>query len=1124
MWCLGVALLSTCPAIAAEPPEYVSSFGPDGSASTGFGHAGPIAVDQGTHFVYVIDAGAGSLFKFDTAGNPVPFTGSAAYIVGNQITGLSFFGGPGEKQVAVDPISHRIYVTSGNAVRAFEESGEPAEFTAGPGAGTSEISGFTELLGVAVDANGSIYAGDYGPGGSGVVSIFSSSGEPITQFATGTRGAANVAVDTDGNVYVNFWLGSVSRFAPSEFPVTAATEYTADLDPFDPNPSYAVAVDPATNDVYIAERAPVARIVRYRQDGTLLASFAGPGEEGEVAESEGVAVDGASSRVFVSDFPSSGFSQVKIFQPLVAAPTIEAIFAKDITAGSATLGAEINPNTLETEYRFEYGLSACSGGSCTSVPAEGESIGDGHREIAVAAEIKGLAPSTTYHYRVVAENSLGVSVGEERTFTTQGTGLGFQLSDSRVWEMVSPPNKFGGMLVNPPRGPMQAAENGDGLAYQSVGSIEARAEGNRAIERSTVLARRGADGWHSKDISPPHTKATFLGPGNEYNIFSLDLSGTLLDPLDSTLLSPVASAKAPYMRENTEPPTFTPLVTSKDGYANVPPGTEFGGPDSEVKVAGASPDLTHVVLSSEAPLVAGAESRALYEWSDGLLQPVSVLPVDQGGGVVAGIFGSDEGSVRHAISEDGSRIFWGQGSYGRTGINTTALYLRDLDSEESLRLDVVEPGASGFGEASPVFQGASADGTAVYFTDARQLTEDASPEGRDLYRCVLSSGPGPLECDLSNLSAPRASSGESADVQGVLPGLSDDGRRLYFVAEGVLDPDPGPGGEAAVSGEPNLYLWEEGEGSRFITTLSSEDHTVWGIDNTQAGIAPFVSAASSSSGRYLAFMSESSLTGYENRDVASGVRDQEVFRYDAVEEALVCVSCNPTGASPEGQRFHLEIGFAKVDPQGLWEDRWVAAILPEARTSPDRSLYRPRVVLDNGRVFFNAADSLVPADTNRTWDVYQYEPLEVGSCPAGSAAVERTGTACVSLLSSGKADEESAFLDASADGDDVFFLSPGRLSVRDKDDVYDVYDARVNGREETLHPVSECVGEGCRPLAMPPSVSDPASEVFRGATNRAKCPKGKRKVKRHGRVRCVKRKHRPQRHPKRHGQRKGASR
>lgn len=1125
---LAIQLLAAAgPASAAAPPEYVSSFGPDGTAASEFERAGPIAIDQTAGLVYVIDRDLGSVYRFDLEGNPVPFTGSASYISDNAITGLSFVPEPGRNQIAVDSASHRVYVTSENTVRAFEESGEPAEFSA-LGVGTSEIGGFNQLSGIAVDVEGNIYAADLGEPfifGTGEIRIFAPTGEPVTEFDVNTNeGPANLAVDTNGNLYVNLWAARVVRFVPSEFPVTDDTEYPPNPTTVDPNNALSVAVDPGTNDLYVAEAGPPARVARYGETGALLATFAGAGEEGEVVFPEGVAVVGGSSRVFVSD--AEGSHQVGIFQPIVAQPTIESTFASDITAGSATLGARINPNTVETSYRFEYGLTPCTPGPCTSVPAGGASIGDGHEPRLVTADIQGLTPGTTYHYRVVAENALGISVGDERTFTTQGSFLGFQLSDSRVWELVSPADKLGGQLVNPPSGPMQASEDGNGLAYQSINSIEPDPEGNRAIERSLILARRGADGWSSRDITPPHSKATQVGPGTEYNIFSSDLSTALLEPLDNTLLSPMASAKTPYLRENIEPPGFTPLVTAKEGFSNVPAGTVFGQPDSEVNVAGANRDLTHVVLQTEGS-IAGSEPFSLFEWTGGQqLEAVSVTPIDEfgeGGDVVTGILGSDDGSVRHAVSEDGSRVFWSQGTYILGGANLSALYLRDLEVDETLRLDVAQSGP-GLGEPEPRFQGASADGTVVFFTDSHQLTEDASPEGQDLYRCQLSVAHGPLDCDLSNLTASRVNPGESAKVLGIVPAISDDGSRLYYVAEGVLDAEPNEYGDVASSGEPNLYLWEKGVGSRFIATLSAADHTDWGVKGS-VGVARFISAASSPNGRYFAFMSEQSLTGYENRDVASGVPVQEVFRYDAAADELVCASCNPSGASPEGERFRVP-GFPKVDPQELWQDRWLAATLPEARRSPVRSLYRPRAVLDNGRLFFNAVDSLVAADANRNWDVYQYEPLGVGSCNGSeSPTVARSGSACVSLLSSGSAKEEAAFLDASVSGDDVFFLTPGRLSVRDKDDIYDVYDARVNGREDVLNPVSECAGEDCRPAAVAPSDPTPASETFRGVAKRINCPKGKRKVKRHGKVRCIKRnKHRAQKHRKRDKQVRRAGR
>jgi hypothetical protein len=1127
--CLSVCALGTNVAFAAEAPSYLTSFGPDGTASTGFEGAGPIAVDQGNGVVYVVDHSAGSLLKFSADGTPLAFTGSAGYISGNAITGLSLAGGAGETQVAVNSADHTIYVTddSRKSLRAFQENGEPALFTAGPGAGTNTIAGFYELLGVAVNANGSIYASDYGAGGSGTVTVYASSGEPITSYETSEP--ANIAVDSNGVLYVNRWHGTVFKFTPSEFPVTSATTYTAASEPVDPNASYTVAVDSGTNDVYIAvHEGLIAQIAWYDQSGVLLSAFGGAGEDGEITSSEGIGVDAGTGTVYVSNQPS-GLSQVEIFGEEVfepQPPTIDSVGASGVTADSATLQARINPNTLETTYRFEYGLGDCSAipSPCASVPVGGAGVGAGHEPVTVSRAVGGLQPNTIYHYRVVAENSLGATPSTDRMFTTQVGSLAFELSDSRGWEMVSPTKKFGGVLRSSSAGAIQAAENGEGLVYQSLGSIEAAAEGNRAVEPATVLARRGVAGdWHSKDLTPPHTKATTVAAGTEYDFFSPNLGRALLEPRDSTPLSVAASERTPYLRENSEPPVYTPLVTTKEGFGNVPSGTVFGGDElhgqvSDVIVSGADRALSHVVLASRTPLTTGAASESLYEWAGGQLQPVSALPATEGGTVVQGVLGSEQGSVRHAVSEDGSRVFWSPGNIGTGSINLTGLYLRDTIAEETTRLDVAQPGASEAGDARPAFQGASADGTVVFFTDSQQLTVDASPSGRDLYRCEISSEVGPQGCEtITTLSAPRVGAGESAEVQGLVPAFSEDGARLYFVAFGVLDAESNLTDDEAVPGEPNLYLWQEGEGPRFVVTLSNEDDRDWGrVNGETPGYARTLSAAASPNGRYFSFMSERSLTGYDNGDTVSGELDEEVYVYDATTEHLACVSCSPSGANPEGQQGP-PLG---ADPQSLWAGRWAAATLPELTVSAGSQLsrypvYRPRAVLDNGRIFFNAVDSLVSADSNGNWDVYQYEPTGVGSCGAASsgATVSRPGGACVSLLSSGAAAGPSTFLDASADGSDVFFLTAGRLSVTDNDTVFDVYDARVNGIAAVLHPPTECAGEACRPSFGAPLNPAPTSQIFRGSGNAKHCPRGKRKVRRHGKVHCVRR-HKQRRHPR----------
>jgi len=794
---------------------------------------------------------------------------------------------------------------------------------------------------------------------------------------------------------------------------------------------------------------------------------------------------------------------------------IDPQWVTDVTAQTAVVHAEMDPLGVEAEAWLEYGTSDSYG---TTVPLA--DLGDGFGPVGRQAFLSGLEPGTTYHFRFVGrdvrDGTTYTSHGPDQTFTTQFGGLGFALADGRVWEMVSPSDKHGAKLVGGGDIHIQASAAGNGIAYQTRVSTEEGPEGIRTPETSMNLAGRAADGsWASQDITPPNERATGIAVGNgfEYKLFNADLSQALLEPRSGTPLSPKASERTPYLRHNTTPHTYTPLVTGKEPFANVPPGIEFGGKGSvgPVAVAGASPDFQHVALKSDVPLVENPtpSGPTIYLWSGGQLEPVSVLPGEDDVLVSAQHVGSGRGSIRGAVSEDGSRVFWSRGGYG----STTALYVRDTEAGETGRLDVKQPSASGAGLARPVFQGASADGTVVFFADPRRLTEDAGSNGFNLYRCELPPGSIASGCaTLTNVSA-AAEAGESAEMLGIAAGMSEDGEMIYFVAAGVLDDTPNEAGESAVAGEPNLYLWQEGQGARFVATLAEEDKLSWGREfaSSPLGFAITLSAAASPGGRYLAFMSQRNLTGYDNRNASSEEPAQEVFRYDALTDRLECVSCNPTGARPQGANSPGK--HSLVDPPGLWQGLRAAAALPWPLShglAEKISLYRPRAVLDNGRVFFNAVDPLVSADSNGQWDVYQHEPMGVGDCIAssGGASVARLAGGCVSLISSGTAEEEAAFADASESGDDAFFWTRARLSVLDEDDETDLYDARVGGTAATLPPDTECLGEACQPAARVVNPPTPASAAFRGPGNvrpaaRKKCPKGKRRVRRKGRVRCV---------------------
>ena len=92
--------------------------------------------------------------------------------------------------------------------------------------------------------------------------------------------------------------------------------------------------------------------------------------------------------------------------------------AAGVSDTGATLNGQIAPNGHATSYHFEYGTTEDYGRSTASQDA-----GNGVSGVPVSAGVGGLAPATTYHYRVVASNAGGTVAGEDRRFTTQaGTG------------------------------------------------------------------------------------------------------------------------------------------------------------------------------------------------------------------------------------------------------------------------------------------------------------------------------------------------------------------------------------------------------------------------------------------------------------------------------------------------------------------------------------------------------------------------------------------------------------------------------------------------------------------------------------------------------------------------------
>jgi hypothetical protein len=96
-------------------------------------------------------------------------------------------------------------------------------------------------------------------------------------------------------------------------------------------------------------------------------------------------------------------------------PVVTAEAASYVNTLEPTLNATINPERADTHYQFEYGTTEAYG---TKVPIPAADLGAGSAALTVERGLRGLARSATYHYRVTAENEVGVIHGADRSFTT----------------------------------------------------------------------------------------------------------------------------------------------------------------------------------------------------------------------------------------------------------------------------------------------------------------------------------------------------------------------------------------------------------------------------------------------------------------------------------------------------------------------------------------------------------------------------------------------------------------------------------------------------------------------------------------------------------------------------------
>lgn len=393
-----LAALAASPAAARSTNQYLSQIDRSPAPGGGAFASSGVAV-AGTGDIYVSAAQRGIEH----------YSASGAYL--GQIDGSATpRGAMSGNGVAVAP-NGDLYVTDaeGGVVDRFDASGTYlSQFD-----GSATPEGAFNPGGVAVAADGHVFVTNFA-----VLDEFDASGTYVRQFtgAATPQGAfcsnAPPALAADGHVY----LFDVCNGVVDEF--DAAGAYVGQIDgTTTPQGFFAPGGGAigANGHLYVGDRA-ASVVDEFDASGAYIRQFDGattprgafsPGEEAMPV----TAAPGAS--LYVED--AVGHTIDKFSEALVVVPdaTTEAASALDQT--TATINGTVNPDATATTYQFEWGTDTSYGNLVPDPAASAGSAASGHL---VSADLTGLVPNTTYHYRLKATNANATSLGPDQEFIT----------------------------------------------------------------------------------------------------------------------------------------------------------------------------------------------------------------------------------------------------------------------------------------------------------------------------------------------------------------------------------------------------------------------------------------------------------------------------------------------------------------------------------------------------------------------------------------------------------------------------------------------------------------------------------------------------------------------------------
>jgi hypothetical protein len=629
------------------------------------------------------------------------------------------------------------------------------------------------------------------------------------------------------------------------------------------------------------------------------------------------------------------------------------------------------------------------------------------------------------------------------------------LPDCRAYELVTPPFTEASLVPLAPGSLVHggyAAMSADGsqVVVSGLGDL---GDANGAPGNNTYELTRTASGWSESNIDIPVSRF----PAGEVAAYEAETGHRVYGSVPFQVTPDFGEFLYRSLQFSTEPEATEQSAAGSFWIGEADGALHRLGP-AKGAFLGASKDLSHVLFVSretgaleEDQYVPGQEKSAVPVGVNPSGQLCSALYAAPAHHAVFAYPGHESGGM----SADGSMVSFyipaGGCSPGDPAVGelfaridesqTVAISSSSAADCGACNTSKIETSPGVFAEPNRDIDGASADGSKVFFSTTQPLLGSEQETSANIYEYDFDApqaSPADPDGRVVRVTAGKWSPG---GVQAGAVIVSEDGSHVYFTASGALLGATNSQGVAPIEGQPNLYVFDTDTGTTaFIATVSP------GSGEMLAPEDPTVTP----NGQFLVFTTAADITPGDT----SGPAAPQVFEYNAQTAELVRVSIGQDGFNDNG---NTETSTAKIPGE-------IADNYPVAVSN------------DGAYVAFESPDGLTPGALNEVdgaENVYEYHDGNVYLISDGQDTSHTgDGEAAVKLRG------------MSPSGEDIFFEGDDRLVPQALATQKALYDAHTDGgfpAPASLLPT--CTGDACQgPLSAAPTLLSPGSESQAGTT------------------------------------------